>query len=81
MIETIFEIGKFNKQSYQPNQESLSTYNALSQSFCSTSYALYTEYFIKRIANEAQDKHNDLLKYSLKRNLRNCVKKFMLTDL
>lgn len=81
MTETLFEIGRFNKPLYQSQPETSSKYNSLVQSFCKTSYALYTEYFIKKIALTAQDNHPDLFKFSLKRNLRKCVKKFMLTDL
>lgn len=51
------------------------------QNFCATSYGLYTEHFIKKIATDAANLYEHLHRFCMKKNLRKCVKKFMLTDL
>lgn len=81
MTETLFEIVSLEKPLYPKNHASASTYNSLLQYFCSNSYGLYTEQFIKKIAADSQNSHHHLHKFHLKKSLRKCVKKFMMTDL
>ena len=81
MTETLFEIAAYNRPLYRNSSENSTSYQDLVQIFSTTSYALYTEYFIKKIVEDAQNHYHYLLKFNLKKNIRKCVKKYMLTDL
>lgn len=81
MTETLFEIASFNRPLYASAPTASNGYASLVENFSATSYALYTEYFIKKIAAEAEAMNAGLYRLCVKKSLRKCVKKFMLTDL
>jgi hypothetical protein len=50
MTETLFEIVSLQKPLYPKTSTSPNSYSSLLQNFCSNSYGLCTEHFIKKIA-------------------------------
>lgn len=81
MTETLFEIAPYNKPFSNPSHESSNSYQIFLQNFTNSTYGLYTELFIKKIATDALSINESLIKYSIKKFLRKCIRKFMLTDL
>lgn len=81
MTETLFEISAFNKPLYRDGPSAPDAYQNLLQQYSLSFYGLYTESFIKRIAIDAEKQYRHMGALYLKKSLRKCVKKFLLTDL
>lgn len=81
MTETLFEISAFNKPLYRDGPSAPDAYQNLLQQYALTFYGLYTESFIKRIATEVEKQYRHMAALNVKKSLRKCVKKFLLTDL
>ena len=80
MIEPIFDLFHQPVQLSQPNTTTL-RYNDLLQTFVNQNYGYYTDTFIRKIVDDAIGKYPDLLKYNLKKTLREISKELLITDL
>ena len=70
MTEPVFLIVP-EKQSFpEPASKPASRYSSLLHSFITTSYGYYSEMFIKKIAERAEEGQEELRRCDLRKNLR-----------